>query len=122
MREPRPVILVAILATSLHAQWLNFPTPGTPRTPEGKPNPFAPAPRVGGKPDLSGVWMHEITTVAEVKRLFRDFLDHAIKVSVPGMEIGTQHKYAFNILVDFKPAEAPLCHFRVADASERGYR
>ena len=52
--------------------------------------------------------MHEITTVAEVKRLFGDFLDDAIKVSAPGMEIGTQHKYAFNILIDFKPGESPL--------------
>ena len=24
------------------------------------------------------------------------------------MEIGTQHRYAFNILMDFKPAEAPM--------------
>ncbi len=102
------LILFAILATSLHAQWLNFPTPGTPRTGDGKPNLSAPAPRVGGKPDLSGVWMHEITTVAEVKRLFGNFLDDAIKVSVPGMEIGTQHKYGFNILIDFKPGESPL--------------
>jgi hypothetical protein len=29
-------------------------------------------------------------------------------VDVPGMEIGTQHKYAFNILLDFKPAESPM--------------
>jgi hypothetical protein len=91
-RKPCPLISFAILATSLHAQWLNFPTPGTPRTHDGKPNLSAPAPRVGAKPDLTGVWMHEITTVAEVKRLFGDFLDDAIKVSVPGMEIGTQHK------------------------------
>ena len=52
--------------------------------------------------------MHEITTVAEVKRLFGDRFDDAIKVSVPGMEIGTQHKYGFNILIDFKPGESPL--------------
>jgi len=102
------LILFAILTTSLDAQWLNFPTPGTPRTRDGKPNLSAPVPRMGGKPDLSGVWMHEITTVAEVKRLFGDFLDDAIKVSTPGMEIGTQHKYGFNILIDFKPGESPL--------------
>ncbi len=108
MCRPALFALFAILSGCLHAQWLNFPTPGTPRTREGKPNLSAPAPRVGGKPDLSGVWMHEITTVAEVKRLFGDFLDDAIKVSVPGMEIGTQHKYGFNILIDFKPGESPL--------------
>jgi hypothetical protein len=39
------------------AQWLNYPTPGIPRTPDGKPNLSAPAPRTAdGKPDLSGLW------------------------------------------------------------------
>jgi len=41
----------------LAAQWLNYPTPGVPRTPDGKPNLFAPAPRTAdGKPDFSGLW------------------------------------------------------------------
>jgi hypothetical protein len=41
----------------LHAQWLNYPTPGIPRLPNGQPNLTAPAPRTpDGKPDLSGVW------------------------------------------------------------------
>ncbi len=60
------------------------------------------------QPDLSGVWMHEITTVAEVRRLFGNRFDDAIKANSLGMEIGTQHKYAFNILLDFKPDESPL--------------
>jgi hypothetical protein len=39
------------------AQWLDRPTPGIPRTPDGKPNLAAPAPRgPDGKPDLTGVW------------------------------------------------------------------
>ena len=43
----------------LHAQWLNYKTPGIPRTADGKPNLAAPAPRMAdGKPDLSGVWEH----------------------------------------------------------------
>ncbi len=50
-------IFVAALAGPLAAQWLNYPTPGLPRTADGKPNLSAPAPRTAdGKPDLSGVW------------------------------------------------------------------
>jgi hypothetical protein len=26
---------LAVVSTSVHAQWLNFPTPGTPRTRDG---------------------------------------------------------------------------------------
>src|ERR1051326_2781986 len=38
-------------------QWLNYPTPGIPRLPDGKPNLSAPAPRnADGQPVLSGLW------------------------------------------------------------------
>src|SRR5437660_1267576 len=47
-----------IAATSnLPAQWLHYPTPGIPRTKDGKPRLTAPAPKTrDGKPDLSGIW------------------------------------------------------------------
>jgi hypothetical protein len=46
-----------LLPVSLGAQWLDWPTPGIPRTADGKPNLAAPAPRTpDGKPDLSGLW------------------------------------------------------------------
>jgi hypothetical protein len=50
--------LVFVLATlPLSAQWLHLPTPGLPRTSDGKPDLKAPAPRTAeGKPDLSGLW------------------------------------------------------------------
>jgi hypothetical protein len=42
---------------SATAQWLNYPTRGIPRTPDGKPDLTAPAPTTpDGKPDLSGMW------------------------------------------------------------------
>ncbi|PYR24881.1 MAG: hypothetical protein DMF92_21665, partial [Acidobacteria bacterium] len=50
-------ILTVALSAPLTAQWLKHPTPGIPRTPDGKPNLTAPAPRTpDGKPDLSGLW------------------------------------------------------------------
>ena len=53
----RVFLVVAICAVSASAQWLDYPTPGIPRTPDGKPNLSAPAPRTtDGKPDLSGMW------------------------------------------------------------------
>jgi hypothetical protein len=50
-------MILCVTSVSLTAQWPNHPTPGIPRTPDGKPNLSAPAPRLAdGKPDLSGVW------------------------------------------------------------------
>ena len=49
--------LVCVLSAPATAQWINYPTPGIPRLPDGKPNLSAPAPRTpDGKPDLSGIW------------------------------------------------------------------
>jgi hypothetical protein len=43
--------------TPVFAQWINYPTAGVPRLPNGNPNLSAPAPRTAnGKPDLSGIW------------------------------------------------------------------
>jgi hypothetical protein len=53
-------MIMAALAVPLTAQWLHYPTPGMPRTADGKPNLSAPAPRTAdGKPDFSGVWEME---------------------------------------------------------------
>jgi hypothetical protein len=49
--------LISILCGPLSAQWFGYPTPGMPRTADGKPNLSAPAPKAAdGHPDLSGVW------------------------------------------------------------------
>jgi hypothetical protein len=51
------LVLVPVFCASAGAQWLNHPTPGTPRLADGRPNLSAPAPRTAdGKPDLTGVW------------------------------------------------------------------
>lgn len=50
-------LLICLFAMPLPAQWLNQPTVGIPRTPDGKANLSAPASKSsGGKPDLSGLW------------------------------------------------------------------
>lgn len=58
-------ILWAILWTApvaLFAQWPSYPTPGVPRTKDGKPNMTAPTPRAAdGKPDLTGIWQNDRT-------------------------------------------------------------
>jgi hypothetical protein len=90
---------------SANAQWVNYPTPGAPRTHDGKVNLAAPAPRAAnGKPDLSGLWQVEPTPLDEMTRLFGDIA----ALSVPGDDPRMVSKYLFNILADFKPGEAPM--------------
>jgi hypothetical protein len=50
-------LILAAALPAVNAQWLDYPTPGVPRTADGKPNLSAPAPRTAdGKPDFSGMW------------------------------------------------------------------
>ena len=50
-------ILSVLLMAPAKAQWLNYPTPGIPRTADGKPKLTSPTPRTpDGKPDLTGLW------------------------------------------------------------------
>src|SRR5437867_129299 len=75
------------------AQWLNEPTPGAPRTPDGKVNMTGPVLRVNGKPDLSGIW--QVEAEPRGQGLF-------------GLGESPNSKYFRDILSDFKRGEEPL--------------
>jgi len=83
-----------------YGQWVNHPTPGGPRTRDGKLNLAAPAPRVNGRPDLSGVWQAEPAPFEFLKTVLVDGLN--------GLGEDPPSKYFLNILADFKPEDAPL--------------
>ena len=82
------------------AQWTKHPTPGAPRTRDGKVNLTAPAPRVNGKPDLSGIWEAEPAPV--------EFLMQMLPGGLNGLGEDPPSKYFLNVLADFKPEEAPI--------------
>jgi hypothetical protein len=83
------VVGVVTVAGGAEAQWLNYPTAGVPRLPDGKPNLMAPAPRTAdGRPDLFGIW--EPTP-----------------------------KYVRNIAADLKPEDVPMQPWAEALYKER---
>ena len=83
------------------AQWLGHPTPGIPRTRDGKPNLSAPAPRrPDGKPSLAGLWMTNSAPPEMLKRMVPDGTNGA------GEEPMSQ--YFVNIFADFKSADVPF--------------
>ena len=76
----KPVVVLVVLGTlcysasTLNAQWVNYPTPGIPRLENGKPNLEAQAPRTtDGKPNLSGMWqVAKLLPCDDVRRMCTD--------------------------------------------------
>ncbi|HLH42001.1 MAG TPA: hypothetical protein VKV74_03365 [Bryobacteraceae bacterium] len=104
----RHLWIAAFAGTCLcaRAQWLNQPTPGAPRTPDGKVDMTGPAPRINGKPDLSGVWQVE----AEPRG----------PGGLYGLGESPNSKYFRDILSDFKRGEEPLTAFGAELLSKHG--
>jgi hypothetical protein len=74
--------ILAIATVPTAGQWLNYLTPGIPRTPDGKPNLSAPTPKTAdGKPDLSGIWTRAATAGGITQLKPSEIKPWALKVS-----------------------------------------
>ncbi len=101
------LIAFSFTLASASAQWLDQKDRHAPRTKDGKPNLTAAAPRMNGKPDLSGLWEVESTSRKELSTLFPPPFG-----LLPGGENGLgeddPNKYFLNILADYKFGEEPF--------------
>ena len=94
--------LLAAASLPLAGQWLDYRDPRTPRTRDGQPNLTAPAPRLNGKPDLSGLWQAERTPESEYSRVLgNDFA--ALQIDLHDI-----NKTVLNVFWGLKPEEEPL--------------
>ena len=81
-------VLLTCAGAGASAQWLDYPTPGVPRTSEGKPDLMAPTPRTAdGKPDLSGMWGWETRANCGARcddlQISREFINIAATLKAP---------------------------------------
>ena len=95
-------LLLAGTVVCVEAQWVNHRDPKIPRTADGKANLAAPTPRFNGKPDLTGVWQAERTS-----------LDEWVKVLGPGLpqiqpDLMDVTKHVIDVFWGLKPEEEPL--------------
>jgi hypothetical protein len=108
-------IVFAGAVTCAHAQWLDYPDARTPRTKDGKPNLTAPAPRVKGKPDLSGLWQAERSP----KREYDAVLGNFTALQPDTYDITTNF---LNVFWGMKPEEEPLRPDAAAISKDRRER
>lgn len=111
-------VVVAALLGFAAARWLNTGDTQTRRTPNGQVDMSAPAPRVNGRPDLSGIWEAERTPTAEFVRV----LGPGLPDIQPDLNEVTKH--VINVFWDMKPNEVPMRPEAVAitDARQKSGR
>lgn len=110
MRLMGILLLTGVLPAA--AQWLNYHDTRTP-TKDGKPDLTAPAPRMNGKPDLSGVWQAERTPVTELNRVLGE------TYAKQQVDFNDLAKYTLNVFWGLKPEEEPVRPEAVALMKER---
>ena len=102
-------LLALFVPSHASAQWLDYTPAGTPRLKNGAVNMAAPTPKASdGKPDLSGVWAHERSSLDELRRILGANYDPAKQSSLIGMENEVVHKYGYNAMLDVKPEQSQL--------------
>lgn len=96
--------IMFVVSLPAAAQWLQYPTPGTPRLADGRPNLSAPVARTAdGKPDLSGVWSAEC--------------------AVYGLDGCFTRSLFFDLAKDLKPEDVPrMTPWAAAIAAQRESR
>src|SRR5437867_13422767 len=95
-------VMLAGAFMCVQAQWLNYPDARIPRTKDGKPNLTAPAPRLNGKPDVSGLWQAERTP----EREYNAVLGSGFTDVQPDTSFIT--KNVLNVFWGMKPEDVPL--------------
>jgi hypothetical protein len=106
-------VLVAAALGYGGAQWLNGREGEIRRGPDGQPDLSAPAPRLNGKPNLSGLWEAERTPTTEFVRV----VGPGLPAIQPDLNDITKH--VINVFWDMKPTELPLRPEAVALTEQR---
>ena len=103
MKNRSALLITALLAAPLcvNAQWAVYHDPIIPRTPDGKPNLSARAPRLNGKTDLSGIWQAESAPVAKIGQ-------YLLPGGINGVGEDLPSKYFFNFFADYPAGQEPM--------------
>jgi hypothetical protein len=108
------VIALTGLVAPAYAQWLH-PDPRAPRTRDGKPILTAAAPRLNGKPDLSGVWQ-ATRPMLDVTRSFTGGGNPNPGMQIDQLDVGDIHR---NVFFGMKREEEPLKAEAISVLSKR---